>query len=71
MLNYQTKQDLKMYLIKNSHITSEYDFEKTEHFCYKNGVNFKVIMKEAVLWQNQFGNGHTNLTEKDFIYTIL
>jgi len=71
MLDYKTKQDLKSYLIEKQNITSEWDFEKTHTYCTFNNVDFNDVLKEAIMWQNIFGNGNTSLTDKDLPYTIL
>ena len=70
MVDYQTKQNLKSYLISNDDIVGSWDFEKTERFCINNDVDFKEVMFEVIHWENTFGNG-VGLDDSSLLFTVL
>lgn len=69
-MSHKDKQRLKSYLISSKNITGSWEFSKTEYFCKYCGIDFKEVMKEAVIWQNQFGNG-AELSDNSLAHTIL
>ena len=71
MIDYQTKQDLKTYLIERQNRVHEWDLGKSHDFCVSNNVDFQSLMQKAIAWQQEYGDVDTNLTDKQFPYTIL
>ncbi len=71
MLDYQDKQDLKQYLIEKQHQLGNWEFEKSRTFCLTNNLDFKTLLYEVIEWQDTYGNGKANITDKELPWTVL
>jgi len=69
MIDLRTKEMLKKYLNSCSHITGDWEFSKTEHFCKIYGIEFKEMMEEIQYWQTNYGNG-TELSDNSLPYAL-